>query len=54
MIPTPADHGYAALKAGPGVEVARRQCIACHSTGCIVMQPRGSAKQWNVVVTKMI
>ena len=53
-ISMPADHGYAALKAGPGVEVARRQCIACHSTDYIVMQPHGNARQWDGVVTKMI
>lgn len=53
-IPMPADHAYATLKAGPGVEVTQRQCVVCHSTDYIVMQPRGNAKQWNAVVTKMI
>ena len=53
-IPMPADHAYAALKAGPGVEVTRQQCVACHSTDYIVMQPAGNAKQWDAVVTKMI
>ena len=26
----------------------------CHSTDYIVMQPRGDAKQWQAIVTKMI
>ena len=54
MIPMPPDHTYATLKPGAGVEVTRQQCIACHSTDYIVMQPRGNAKQWDGVVTKMI
>ena len=37
-----------------GVDVARYHCSACHSTDYIVMQPRGDAKQWDAVVTKMI
>jgi len=53
-IPMPADHAYATLKPGPGVEVTRQQCVSCHSTDYIVMQPRGNAKQWDGVVTKMI
>ena len=53
-IPMPADHAYAALKPGPGVEVTRQQCVSCHSTDYIVMQPRGNARQWDGVVTKMI
>lgn len=54
MIPMPADHAYATLKPGPGVEVARQQCVSCHSTDYIVMQPHGNAKQWEAVVTKMV
>jgi len=54
MIPMPADHAYATLKPGRGVEVTRQQCVSCHSTDYIVMQPRGDAKQWDGVVTKMI
>jgi len=53
-IAMPPDHPYGTLKPGPGVEVARQQCGSCHSTDYIVMQPRGSAKQWEGVVTKMI
>ena len=50
----PADHDYARLAPGPGSEVAQQQCQFCHSTDYIVMQPRGDAKQWQAVVTKMI
>jgi mono/diheme cytochrome c family protein len=53
-IPMPPDDPYATLKPGPGVEVTRQQCVACHSTDYIVMQPHGGAKQWDGVVTKMI
>jgi sulfite dehydrogenase (cytochrome) subunit B len=53
-IPMPSDHAYATLKPGPGLEVTRQQCVSCHSTDYIVMQPRGNAKQWDGVVTKMI
>ena len=53
-IPMPADHAYATLKPGAGAEVTRQQCVACHSTDYIVMQPHGNAKQWDGVVTKMI
>jgi sulfite dehydrogenase (cytochrome) subunit B len=53
-IPMPPDNAYATLKPGAGVEVAQRQCMACHSTDYVVMQPRGNAKQWDGVVTKMI
>jgi mono/diheme cytochrome c family protein len=34
--------------------VAQQKCQFCHSTDYIVMQPRGDAKQWQAVVTKMI
>ena len=40
-IPMPSDHAHATLKPGPAVEVARQQCVLCHSTDSIVMQPRG-------------
>jgi sulfite dehydrogenase (cytochrome) subunit B len=53
-ITMPADDAYAALRPGPGAETARQQCVACHSTDYIVMQPRGTAKQWEAVVTKMV
>lgn len=53
-ITLPPDHAYGALKPGPGLEVAQRDCRTCHSSDYIVMQPRGDAKQWTGVVTKMI
>ena len=53
-ITLPADHAYGALKPGPGIEITRIFCVVCHSTDYIVMQPRGDAKQWQAIVTKMI
>ena len=53
-IALPSDHEYARLAPGPGSDVTQRQCQFCHSTDYIVMQPRGDAKQWQAVVTKMV
>ena len=53
-ITMPPDNAYARLAPGDGVDVTQRQCIACHSTDYIVMQPRGGEKQWSAVVTKMV
>jgi hypothetical protein len=53
-ITLPSDHAYGQLAPGPGLEAARNHCLTCHSTDYIVMQPRGDAKQWQAVVTKMI
>jgi cytochrome c5 len=53
-IPMPLDDPYAMLKPGAGVDVTRQQCSLCHSTDYIVMQPRGDARQWDGVVTKMV
>ena len=53
-IAQPPDNPYAALAEGPGVQLTRNQCGMCHSTDYVVMQPRGDAKQWEGVVTKMI
>ena len=50
----PPDHAYGHLTPAPGSEVTQTQCQFCHSTDYIVMQPRGDAKQWEGVVTKMI
>ena len=50
----PPDDAYATLAPGPGAELTQRQCVLCHSTDYIVMQPRGGARQWEGVVTKMI
>ncbi len=53
-ITLPADNDYAKLAPGPHSDLTQTQCQFCHSTDYIVMQPRGSAKQWEAVVTKMI
>jgi len=53
-ITLPPDNEMAALKPGPGMEVARANCGICHSTDYVVRQPQGDAKQWQAVVTKMI
>jgi sulfite dehydrogenase (cytochrome) subunit B len=53
-ITLPADNDYAKLTPAPHSDLAQAQCQFCHSTDYIVMQPRGSAKQWEAVVTKMI
>ena len=45
------------FKPGPGVEVARAYCTACHSADYVTTQPRGRAfgrDFWQGVVTKMI
>jgi mono/diheme cytochrome c family protein len=53
-ITLPGDNEMATLKPGPGFETARANCMVCHSTDYIVRQPRGDAKQWQAVVTKMV
>jgi hypothetical protein len=53
-IAQPPDHPYGALADGSGAQLTRNQCGMCHSTDYVVMQPRGDAKQWEGVVTKMI
>jgi cytochrome c5 len=53
-ITLPPDHAYGSLTPAPGSDLTQTQCQFCHSTDYIVMQPRGDAKQWEGVVTKMI
>src|SRR5512144_3018619 len=53
-IALPPDSEYARLAPGPHRDLAQAQCQFCHSTDYVVMQPRGDAKQWDAVVTKMI
>ena len=53
-ITLPPDHAHGSLTPAPGSDVTQTQCQFCHSTDYIVMQPRGDAKQWEGVVTKMI
>lgn len=53
-ITLPPDDAYGHLAPAPGRDLTQTQCQFCHSTDYIVMQPRGDAKQWEGVVTKMI
>jgi sulfite dehydrogenase (cytochrome) subunit B len=53
-ITLPPDNAMATLREGPGVEVARANCVACHSTDYIVRQRPASAEQWNAEVKKMV
>jgi sulfite dehydrogenase (cytochrome) subunit B len=38
---------------GPGADVVRANCTACHSSDYIYMQPRLTRTQWTAEVTKM-
>lgn len=51
-IELPGDTGPA-FKPGPGIEVAQRYCITCHSSAYVAIQPRLTAAQWTAEVTKM-
>jgi sulfite dehydrogenase (cytochrome) subunit B len=53
-IELPPDNAMAELKAGPGVEVVRANCVACHSTDYIVRQPPSDSKHWETEVRKMV
>ncbi len=47
----------AALKPGPGLDVVKNNCTACHSADYIQTQPRGPKFKkdfWQAEVTKMI
>jgi sulfite dehydrogenase (cytochrome) subunit B len=47
----------AEFKPGPGVEVVKQNCTACHSADYIATQPRGAEfgqDFWRAEVTKMI
>ena len=45
----------AALKPGPGLEVAQANCAACHSADYVAYQPPGmGAGFWTAEVQKMI
>jgi mono/diheme cytochrome c family protein len=41
------------LKPGPGVDVARQNCLTCHSVDYIYMQPPLTEDQWRAEVVKM-
>jgi sulfite dehydrogenase (cytochrome) subunit B len=53
-IKLPDDNAMAQLKPGQGVDMARKDCAACHSTDYIVRQPGRDAQQWQSEVSKMI
>lgn len=53
-ITLPADDALGELKPGASVETVRANCIACHSTDYIVLQPGRDTKQWEAEVKKMI
>jgi hypothetical protein len=50
----PEDNRMADLKVGAGVEVTRKDCVACHSTDYIVRQPGRDLQQWQAEVAKMV
>ena len=43
----------AELKPGPGLDVARANCMICHSVDYIYMQPPLTREQWQGEVMKM-
>jgi mono/diheme cytochrome c family protein len=53
-IKLPDDNRLAQLQPGQGVDVTRKDCVACHSTDYIVRQPGRDAPQWQAEVSKMI
>ena len=53
-IALPEDNPMAQLRPGPGADVARANCVACHSTDYIVRQPGRTAQQWEAEVKKMV
>jgi cytochrome c5 len=42
-----------AFRDAPGVEVARKDCLTCHSAEYVVQQPPLSKAGWTAEVTKM-
>lgn len=39
---------------GPGAEVVNNNCLACHSAGMVLTQPKLSKAQWTETVNKMV
>jgi mono/diheme cytochrome c family protein len=39
---------------GPGAEIVNNNCLACHSAGMVLTQPRLSKAQWTETVNKMV
>lgn len=50
-IQLPAEN--AQYQPGPGVEVVRKNCVACHSADYVYMQPPLTEAQWRATVAKM-
>jgi hypothetical protein len=48
-LPKPDTH----FNAGPGVDLARRHCLTCHSSDYVYTQPPLTKAQWTAEVTKM-
>ena len=48
----PSDTGMS-FEPGPGVEIARRYCLTCHSSAYVPIQPRLTTVQWSAEVKKM-
>jgi mono/diheme cytochrome c family protein len=44
----------ARFKPGPGMEIAAKSCMTCHSVDYIYMQPPLTKEQWHGEVVKMI
>ncbi len=43
------------LRPGPGIEIARHNCLSCHSADYVTTQPpRMGADFWRAVVSKMV
>jgi mono/diheme cytochrome c family protein len=52
VITLPAQN--AAFKPGPNVALARENCLECHSSDYVYMQPPLTRAQWTTEVTKMV
>ena len=39
---------------GPGAEAINNNCLACHSAGMVLTQPKLSKAQWTETVNKMV
>jgi cytochrome c5 len=39
---------------GPGAEVVNNNCLACHSAGMVLTQPKLTKAQWTETVNKMV
>lgn len=39
---------------GPGAEAVNNNCLACHSAGMVLTQPKLSRAQWSETVNKMV